>query len=419
LYGDYVYWDATTWTIGSLDIKIGGNAGKLSQQQNAIAIGNNAGSNTQGPNAIAIGVSAGYNSQGSGAVAIGKFAGESTQGINAVAIGNFAGASRQGLNAVAIGYGAGKSDQYDYAVAIGNLAGELTQGPSAVAIGSNAGQHSQGTYAIAIGNFAGNSFQGTGAIAIGCQAGFLSQGPGAIAIGGVSGAATDQSQGSYSICIGTNARSTFANSIVIDACGGEQELYADASNAFYVAPVRTADASGSMLIWNPIKKEIQASSFQQYDIQGFYPGQIIKTLYYSSTHGDFTGGTLTIPRNPSLPYGILTVNFVPLNVSFKTSIIASFVLCSYIDGYGQDTYTLSLKYNNNGICGKAFNYNTQPINGNASEIRQANIFSRGSITLNANQSSNMTFNLQLTSGADDAMYVDLNNTDIMIQQLYG
>ena len=64
-WGDYLYWDdiAEDWVVGSENINIGQNAGRMNQHGNAIAIGANAGEEDQGNNAIAIGNSAGKNGQ--------------------------------------------------------------------------------------------------------------------------------------------------------------------------------------------------------------------------------------------------------------------------------------------------------------------------------------------------------------------
>jgi hypothetical protein len=83
------------------------------------------------------------------------------------------------------------------------------------------------------------------------------QGQYAIAIGYTAGQST---QGQYGICIGANSASTFANTTVLNASGSN--VTAAAASAFYIAPIRTADSTGALLIWNPTTKEVQASSVQ-------------------------------------------------------------------------------------------------------------------------------------------------------------
>jgi hypothetical protein len=94
---------------------------------------------------------------------------------------------------------------------------------------------------INIGSFAGQTNQGSYAVAIGYEAGYTNQGAYAIAIGNQAGK-TNQA----------------ANSVVINATGNA--LSGAIASAFYAAPIRTATATGSLLIWNPSTSEIQASS---------------------------------------------------------------------------------------------------------------------------------------------------------------
>jgi hypothetical protein len=264
-------------------VAIGYSAGYISQQRNTIAIGTQAGNQSQGSGAIAIGTEAGYLSQKQNAIAIGTQAGYLSQGhigsqleasiaigaqsgyvqqeVNSVAIGAESGHISQSLFGVSIGYQAGyaSSRRTANALAIGYQAGKYEQSGTTVSIGYQSGYNDQSGNTIAIGYQAGYGFQGNGAIAIGYQAGYGSQGPGAIAIGIEAGALITQSQGQYSICIGKSAVSTFANSIVIDACGSL--LDARTKAAFYVAPIRSAttvtkynllmyDTSGSEVLYS-------------------------------------------------------------------------------------------------------------------------------------------------------------------------
>ena len=207
VYGDYLYWNGTSWAVGSEKVTIGAGAGSNNQGNYAVAVGNSAGRNSQGYSAVAIGMNAAYNNQSAQSVAIGINAGYSTQGINAVAIGSSAGYEKQGHSAVAIGDTAGANSQGQYSVAIGAAAGRNTQGHSAVAIGSGAGYASQGTNAIAIGFNAGYTQQAAG-------------------------------------------------SIVIDATGGLiNALY----GGFYVAPVRSTTSTGNYMVYNKETGELQYS----------------------------------------------------------------------------------------------------------------------------------------------------------------
>jgi hypothetical protein len=68
-YGNYIYWDSSTWSVGSSNISIGNNAGS-GQGSSAVAIGNNAGASGQGANAIAIGNLAGQTNQSAYSIAL-------------------------------------------------------------------------------------------------------------------------------------------------------------------------------------------------------------------------------------------------------------------------------------------------------------------------------------------------------------
>jgi hypothetical protein len=251
-YSDYLYWNGSTWAVGSSTVHLGANAGLSGQSTGAIALGVNAGQTAQGTgaialgvnagstgqkfqaiaiganagntgqstNAVAIGVNAGQSSQGQNSVAIGTDAGQSSQQGNAVAIGSGAGFEGQQGNAVAIGYVAGAIRQQGNAVAIGYGAGYQSQGLSTIAIGQNAGAESQKSRSIAIGDSAGNTGQSTNAIAIGYTAGNSRQGVEAISIGREAGFRDQQTQaiaigyqagsskqGAQAIAIGTNAAS--------------------------------------------------------------------------------------------------------------------------------------------------------------------------------------------------------------------
>ena len=137
--------------------------------ESAISIGTTQ-TTDQEPGAIAIGDEAGETSQESNAVAIGVRAGRNNQGAKGVAIGDRTGESNQGEAGVAIGEGAARNGQGEFSISIGQTAGTTDQGSNAIAIGRNAASDTQGSYAIAIGDSAGVTSQGENAIAIGRNA---------------------------------------------------------------------------------------------------------------------------------------------------------------------------------------------------------------------------------------------------------
>jgi hypothetical protein len=64
-FGEYLYWDGNTWTIGSENVNLGKNAGETGNgtQSRRVAIGEDAGRYYQGEESIAIGYKAGYTGQ--------------------------------------------------------------------------------------------------------------------------------------------------------------------------------------------------------------------------------------------------------------------------------------------------------------------------------------------------------------------
>jgi hypothetical protein len=131
-------------------------------------------------------------------------------------------------------------------IAIGNLSGELIQGERAIALGRAAGFSVQGESAIAVGATAGQVVQGKNSVAIGSAAGSVGLGEG-------------------SVVVGTNAGfSGFPNnSIALDATGNITFLQ-DASNAFYVRPVR--EKEGTSLLQYSLNGEISHSNTFSGDI---------------------------------------------------------------------------------------------------------------------------------------------------------
>jgi len=218
--------NATTITnygtdISSLtNIRIGINAGQVSQQTAGIAIGYQAGQYTQGTQAIAAGYQAGQYNQGQNTLAIGTQSGQCNQKDFAISIGHQAGQSNQGSYAIAIGYQAGNNSQDSNAIAIGFQTGFSNQTSGSIAIGWQSGQYFQNQRAIAIGYQAGQSNQQADAIAIGNQAGYISQGSNAVAIGSNAG---QDGQRSNSIAIGQSSGqiNQSSNSIALGAYAGQ------------------------------------------------------------------------------------------------------------------------------------------------------------------------------------------------------
>lgn len=150
----------TNLTLTSPNIRLGANAGAISQGTNSVAIGNVAGYDTQGANAVAVGDGAGNDTQGYLSVAVGYNAGKETQGEGSVSVGREAGWVNQGVNSVAIGPAAGEQYQGNAAVAVGLGAGFLYQGANAVAIGNSAGFSNQTANSIII-NASGSNLNST------------------------------------------------------------------------------------------------------------------------------------------------------------------------------------------------------------------------------------------------------------------
>lgn len=272
-------------TQGISAIAFGDSAGWITQGNYGVAIGSTAGKTTQGNYAVAIGTAAAMTLQGSYGIAIGNESGSISQGLSGVAIGNSSGKTSQGINAVSIGISTGNTGQGDYSIAIGSFAGETTQQNYAVAMGRHAGQTTQGIYGIAIGQLAGNATQnsygvaigygagqatqGVNAIAIGNEAGINTQSHDAIAIGPLSGRTVQSpgaiaigaeagnfSQGNYAIAIGFEAGTINQNisSIILNATGSP--LNSDGANRLFIAPIRSAAATGNFLQYNASTKEV-------------------------------------------------------------------------------------------------------------------------------------------------------------------
>lgn len=147
-YGNYLYWNGTTWVNGDATLIMGQNAGLSNQFAGSIAIGVSAGQVNQGANgapSLAIGTWAGQSNQSGYGFAIGTYAGRISQGAGGMAMGSYAAYSDQGVNSLAVGSSAGQNNQGVFATAVGYAAGQVGQGNYSVAIGVGAGSgHNEG-----------------------------------------------------------------------------------------------------------------------------------------------------------------------------------------------------------------------------------------------------------------------------------
>ena len=229
VYGNFVFWDNTSFKSNPRTIVQLGNNLNTAAGNYVVDIGNasatSAGTTT---GRIAIGTnSTAYYNQGNYGLAIGNQAAW-YQGQYSVALGLFAAsgqaAVKQGNNCIAIGHYASYAGQTE---------------PS-IAIGKSANWNGLQSYSIAIGFNAGNS--GPSASNTTC-------------IGYTSGSLN---QGSYSIAIGYYAgySSLPANTICINAVNA---TYSPASSGFYVQPLR-GGGTGPPLIYNSGTSEIASNN---------------------------------------------------------------------------------------------------------------------------------------------------------------
>ena len=159
-----IFADDSTKLVDAVEAKIVGDidTASLRTSEEQIRIGSEAGAISQGIIAVAVGKDAGNDTQGAGAVAVGASAGKVTQGSNAVAVGDQAGENNQAIHGVAIGAASGYLNQDEYAVGVGSQAGSVNQGQFAVALGARAGQVNQPANSIVI-NASGVQLDGSAA----------------------------------------------------------------------------------------------------------------------------------------------------------------------------------------------------------------------------------------------------------------
>lgn len=155
----------------------------------------------------------------------------------AISLGNNAGT---GASAIVIGNNAAPNGLNTAAIAIGSGAGGngFIQIAS-IAIGSGALNEGSGAFNIAIGSDAGRNTPAEDTVAIGINAGW-GAGNNAVAIGTRAGAAA-------------NGANQPAYSLILNASGSN--LQANASNTFYVKPIRNASA-GNVLYYDNTTGEI-------------------------------------------------------------------------------------------------------------------------------------------------------------------
>ena len=269
VYGNYLYWDGSAYSVGGTNtIKLGNSAGKFNQADNAVAIGLNAGGTNQGTYAVAIGINAGINNQNTGCVAIGAYSAQSNQSNYAIAIGMSSGTINQGDSAVAIGFLCGNTGQCTESVAVGYQASRYYQKQYSIAVGSKSGYYSQSQCAVAIGSSAGCWVQQSNAIALGYHAGFTGQGTNAIAIGYNAGQ-TDQP----------------ANSIVINATDSTNAN--GVANGCCINPIRSTGVAYNTLVYDSSAHELMVSNTKTFVIQ--HPVYEDKYLVHGCLEGPESG----------------------------------------------------------------------------------------------------------------------------------
>lgn len=294
--------------IRTTNVRIGRNAGEISQNFQSIAIGSQSGFNNQGCNSIAFGRWAGRVNQGENSIAIGSNTAVTDQSSNSIAIGTSTATIRQQTNSIAIGAGAGYADQNGYSIAIGSSAGRDSQGFSSIAIGCNAAQSNQDVASISIGSTSGQYFQqfnsvaiGTNAgqyfqlfnsIAIGESAGQNSQNNSCVAIGTFSG---NLSQGFNSIAIGEN--SAFSNQLErAIAIGTGAGLNNQNSNTIAIGSVAGSFNQGesSIAIGNNAGRSSQQSQSIAIGSNAGFSMQGSNSVAIGSSAGEVSQGTFSV-----------------------------------------------------------------------------------------------------------------------------
>ena len=341
LWGQYAYYNGTNWAVGGENfVRFGQDAGKYNQDSAAIALGYQAGSYYQGERSIAIG----FNAAGGLSATLGL-----GQGKNAIAIGGESG----GFGAAEVPplTPANNGVQGDGAIAIGTRAGYVWQGISSIAIGSSAGYSTQQTNAIAIGAWAGRLYQSTNSIAIGTNAGQNNQSSFAIALG---------------YAAGQNNQAT--NTIVINA--STIALNTTTSNSLYIAPIRSATATGA-LQYDTTTKEVTYDAGKTFVID--HPKHNDRYLVHACLEGPEDGiyyrGKAEITENNStivnLPDYVdalgsdFTVQITPIFNGSVANYATSEVECGKFTVYGPNGKFFWL------VNGKRSTFNIEPLKSSA------------------------------------------------------
>jgi hypothetical protein len=125
-YGNYIYWNNSSWVVGSNNITLGSNAGKNGVGSGSIAIGTNALNNTStvptGTQNICIGTNAGKSlTTGSDNTIVGSSSGTSiTSGNSNVVVGyNCGNGINNGIYNTLVGYGVSNTNNTSYSTALG------------------------------------------------------------------------------------------------------------------------------------------------------------------------------------------------------------------------------------------------------------------------------------------------------------
>ena len=310
-WGDYLYWNGSSYAVGDSLITLGAFAGQFNAQTGSVSLGTQAGQGSAGTGSINIGYQAGLTGSGINSINIGTDAASAGSAPSSVNIGNGAGAAgsinlAQATGAVNLGWLAGFGGFAANTICIGELSGTSTGAPGAIAIGQ--GSFAGGPNSMAIGQAAvagpqsvalGYASQAvtTGATSLGYNAGvgdeayfstavgysagfsgsFGSTSVGAASIASATGAVALGNEalafGQQSIAIGTVAQATNANSIAIgsytssltgsiaiSAGGKTAPLTGTQQGALYVGPIRAISDTGafSTLYYNAVSSEITA-----------------------------------------------------------------------------------------------------------------------------------------------------------------
>ena len=247
-FGDYIYWNGSSYASGDSVINLGTNAGQYNAGTTSVSLGYQAGMTGAGANSINIGTQAGLTGSGSNSISIGNQAGTYMASSGSINIGYQAGFLSNGVNSVSVGYDAGESNCGGYNVNVGSSAGQISAQALSVNIGLGAGQMYSATGCVNIGFRAGRNNPGVYSTSLGALAG-----------GNIS--ATNPMQ-SYAVAIGYQAffNTGPTGSICINASG--KSLDGASTGACYINPIRQlADESmNQAMYYNSSTSEVTVGS---------------------------------------------------------------------------------------------------------------------------------------------------------------